>query len=408
MTTAPTLGVDHIGVGVSDMERSLAFWGRLGFTEIAFDHTGELGGLAAVAGYDSARARVVMLRPAHPSVLGPGAVKLVALDGGAPAMPAGVAWGEPGICEVCVHVRDQAALYRRLVAARVTSLMEPDVSALTPYGTTVSLSYVADPDATKIEVLEWIDLEAGWPEPDGPQGVNHVAFGVASIERTRAFYRSLGFTGMVFDSDGYFEPMHPWYAPREPPRQKMTLLTHPYGAGLEPVEHIPASPDMRGDYGHLGPFDFGIGARNLELALAHLQGLGIDSSPVHAVDLGGGASWRYAYFAEPDGNPRLPHRGALLSDESERQICLVLGGVALRRVAPAAAAAGQDVDHRAARHRHGVALEHELGLGARCGHPHLGRRAVLAALQAPRRGGVALEPQVDAHVVEHLVGAHDA
>ena len=65
---------------------------------------------------------------------------------------------------------------------------------------------------------------------------------------------------------------------------------------------MPASPDMRGDYGHLGPFDFGIGTRNLELALAHLKSLGIEASPPHAIDLGSGAGWRYAYFAEPDGN----------------------------------------------------------------------------------------------------------
>jgi catechol 2,3-dioxygenase-like lactoylglutathione lyase family enzyme len=302
MTTAPTLGVDYIGVGVSDIDRSLTFWAKLGFTNVAFDHTGELAGLAAVAGYDSAQARVVMLRPANPSVLGPAAVKLVALAGGAPPMPAGIGWGEPGISEVCVHVRNQAALHARLLAAGETGLMEPHTSPLTPYGTICSLSYVADPDQTKIELIEWVDLEQGWPWQDGPQGVNHVAFGVTSLEATRTFYRALGFTGMLFDSDGYFEPMHPWYAPREPPRQKMTLLTHPYGAGLEPVEHIPASPDMRGEYGHLGPFDFGIGVRSLELALEHLGALGIKPSPVHTVDLGGGASWRYAYFPEPDGN----------------------------------------------------------------------------------------------------------
>jgi catechol 2,3-dioxygenase-like lactoylglutathione lyase family enzyme len=302
MTTAPTLGVDHIGVGVSDMERSLAFWASVGFTEIAFDHSGELGGLFVVAGYDSVQGRVVMLRPAHPTVLGPGAVKLVALAGGAPPMPEGVTWGEPGICEVCVHVKNQAALYEQLVAAGETALMEPITSPLTPHGTTCSLSYVADPDQTKIEIIEWVDLEQGWPEEDGPQGVNHVAFGVASLERTRVFYRALGFSGMLFESDGYFEPMHPWYAPRRPPRQKMTLLTHPYGAGLEPVEHIPASPDMRGQYGHLGPFDFGIGVRNLALAREYLRGLGIEPSPIYTVDLGGEASWRYAYFPEPDSN----------------------------------------------------------------------------------------------------------
>lgn len=302
MGSVTTTGVDHIGVGVADMQRSTAFWAQLGFTDVAFDYTGPLPGLEGVADRATAQGRVVMLRPADPTVLGPGAVKLVHTTDAPPSpAPEGMAWGEPGVCEVCVHVKDQAALYERLVAAGHTALMEPNTSPLDPYGTMCSLSYVADPDGTKIELIEWLDLEAGWPQPAGPQGVNHVAFGVASLERTREFYRRLGFTGMLFDSDGYFEPMHPWFAPREAPRQKMTLLTNPYGAGMEPVEHVPPSPDMRGAWGHLGPFDFGIGVRSLDVAVRELAALGIPlRSQPQRIDLGDGAEWRYAYFVDPD------------------------------------------------------------------------------------------------------------
>jgi catechol 2,3-dioxygenase-like lactoylglutathione lyase family enzyme len=302
MARVTTLGVDHIGVGVTDMERSLRFWAELGFTSVAFDYAGPLPGLERVAGRGDVEARVVMLRPASPTVLGPGAVKLVqTVDAPPPPMPEGMAWGEPGVCEVCVHVRDQAALYERLVAAGHTGLMEPNSSPLDPYGTMCSLSYVADPDGTKIELIEWLDLEAGWPEDAGPQGVNHVAFGVASLERTRDFYRQLDFGGMLFNSDGYFEPMDPWYAPRPAPRQKMTLLTNPFGAGMEPVEHIPPSPDMRGEWGHVGPFDFGIGVRNLDVAVQQLRALAVElRSEPETVDLDGKGTWRYAYFADPD------------------------------------------------------------------------------------------------------------
>jgi hypothetical protein len=82
----------------------------------------------------------------------------------------------------------------------------------------------------------------------------------------------------------------------------MTLLTNPAGGGLEPVEHHPASPDMSGDWGHLGPFDFGIGVRHLGGALDHLaaQGIELRSEP-QIVELGEGATWSYAYIADPDG-----------------------------------------------------------------------------------------------------------
>jgi len=302
MARVRTLGVDHIGVGVTDMERSLAFWAEVGFTDVAFDHQGPLPGLQQVAGRDGIEARVVMLRPAAPTPLGPGAIKLVqTLDGPPPPMPETMAWGEPGVCEVCMHVKDQGALYERLVAAGHTALMEPNASPLDPYGTMCSLSYVADPDGTKIELIEWLDLEQGWPQEDGPQGVNHVAFGVADIERTRAFYQDLDFGGMLFNSDGVFEPMSPWFASGQAPRMKMTLLTNPFGAGMEPVQQIPAGPDASGEWGHVGPFDFGIGVRNLDVAIAQLQATGIALRGEPAtIDLGDGAAWRYVYFQEPD------------------------------------------------------------------------------------------------------------
>ena len=296
-----SMGVDHIGVGATDADRAARFYGDLGFTEVAFDYTGALPGLERVAGRPDVRARVVMLRNPGATVLGLGAVKLVqVLDRPVPPLPDGIAWGERGICEVCVHVRDYPALYRRLVDERgYPALMEPDESVLTPHDTRCGLAYTADPDGGKVELIEWHDLEAGWPLATGPQGVHHVAFGVADIERTRDFYGALGFTGMLFESDGYFEPMHPWYR-GEPPRQRMMCLTNPRGAGLEPVQHYPPSPDMRGEWGHAGAMEFAIGVRNLEVAAGQLRERGIELlCEPQTIDVGSG-EWRYAYFVDPD------------------------------------------------------------------------------------------------------------
>jgi len=81
----------------------------------------------------------------------------------------------------------------------------------------------------------------------------------------------------------------------------MMLLTTPFGGGLEPVQHYPESPDMRGQWGHLGTYEFAIGARCLDSALAHLEQLNIELIGEPAfVDLGQGATWRYAYFRDPD------------------------------------------------------------------------------------------------------------
>jgi catechol 2,3-dioxygenase-like lactoylglutathione lyase family enzyme len=295
-------GLDHIGVGVSDIAASLAFYADLGFSDVAFDYTGPLPGLEAVTRHEETQARVIFLRTTNPTVLGRASIKLVQiLNRTPPVAPEGQAWGEPGICEVCVHVHGQSDFYRDLVARGCTGLMEPNEADLPPYQTHCGLSYVADPDGAKIELIEWSTLEAGWPVEPGPQGVNHVAFGVADIEKTRGFYQDLGFTGQLFESDGYFEPMHPWFSPRTPPRQRMMLLTSPLGGALEPVQHFPPSPDMRGQWGHLGTYEFAIGARCIDSAIQHLTSNGIALVGERAtIDLGDGATWRYAYFQDPD------------------------------------------------------------------------------------------------------------
>ncbi len=303
MTYPRTLGVEHIGLGVSEIEASRSFYADLGFTEVAFEYSGSLPGMERVAGRAGVEARILVLRNPRATALGLGSIKLVHVtDEAVPPMPEGMAWGEPGVCEICVHVRDQASFYRWLTEERsCKSLMEPVEADLTPDDVPVSLSYVADPDEGKIELIEWPSLDAGWPGESGPQGVNHVAFGVASIERSRDFWAALGFKASLFESDGYFEPMHPWY-PGPAPRQRMMLLMNPRGAGLEPVEHIPPSPDMRGDWGHLGPMEFGVGVSNLDLAVAGLRSEGVELlCDPQALEAEDGGVLRYAYFVDPDG-----------------------------------------------------------------------------------------------------------
>ncbi|MDN3495396.1 VOC family protein [Planococcus sp. APC 4015] len=299
------LGLDHIGIGVSDIDASLRFYGELGFVDVAFDRTGPLGGLESITGHRDTHARVVYLRSTQPTVLGRAGIKLVQITNRpAPPLPDGFAYGEPGICEVCIHVQSYEEFHEGLVAAGHDVLMAPNDQVLEPHDTRCGLSYVKDPDGAKIEFIEWRSLESGWPYPDGPQGVNHVAFGVGDADRSEAFYRSLGFTTKLFDMAGVNEPMNQWFLDvgRQPPSQRMMLLMSPHGGSLEIVEQTPAGPDMRGEWGHLGTFEFSIGARNLDLAIAYLGSIGVDlvGEPCE-IRIDEQRSWRYAYFRDPDG-----------------------------------------------------------------------------------------------------------
>ena len=297
-------GVDHVGVGVGDMDAALWWFGRsLGFSQVLFDYTGELPGLEELTLRRRTRARVAMLASPFATPIGPGRIKLVQVleDGGAPPLPGDAGWGELGICEVCVHARNVPAVHEQLVHARgCTELMAPVSAKVTPFDVDVDLSYVADPEGGKVEILEWRGLWRSLPGEPRLEGVNHVAFGVTDMTVTREFYGSLGFSHLVLESDGYFEPMRPWY-PREMPRQHMILVLPGQGAGIEPVRLHPETLDRRGEWGHRGPMEFAIGVSNLDRACAQLRRAGVQfHSDPQLVDVGVG-EWRYAYFEDPDG-----------------------------------------------------------------------------------------------------------
>jgi catechol 2,3-dioxygenase-like lactoylglutathione lyase family enzyme len=80
----------------------------------------------------------------------------------------------------------------------------------------------------------------------------------------------------------------------------MVMLMAAQGASIEPVVLDPHGPDCRGEWGHVGPFEFAIGVGSLEAGVAELErlGIGLRSDPV-TIDVDSG-EWRYAYFRDPD------------------------------------------------------------------------------------------------------------
>ena len=304
------MGVDHVGVGVGDVDAAIEFYGRhVGFDRVLFDYTGELPGLDAIAGR-TPTARVAMLESSGATPIGPGRVKLVqVLDGdGPPPVPAGQAWGEVGVCEICLHVRGVQEVHDALVAAGCASLMEPMSADVPPSGVTLDIAYVADPWGTKLEMIEWTGLWRSLPGPARAEGVNHVAFGVTDMARTPRVLRAVGLhasfcSSRWSSSTRWRRGTRPRGTTRQPcPTQHMTMPMPAQGAAIEPVVLDPPGHDCRGSWGHLGPMDFAVRVGNIDAAAAQLRewGATVHGAP-QSVDVGTG-EWRYAYFAEPDGN----------------------------------------------------------------------------------------------------------
>lgn len=299
------LGVDHAGIGVGDMDKAFEFWSKkLGFTEVFFDYTGPVPGLSEITKTNNVKARIVMLGNRFTTRLGPGKVKLVQrLDGvGAPPYPSGIGYGEVGLAEVCLHTLHTEKIFRELVdKENCKSLMEPLSASVGENQIDLDIAYIADPWMGKVELIDWKGLWTSRPAAPRIEGVNHVAFGVTDMKVTTDFYKQLGFVDQIFESKEFFDPMAPWYQVGRPlPGHHMTLWLSGQGAGIEPVRLTPIWEDCRGEWGHVGPMDFGIGVQNINKAVAELKRLGIEThSEIQVLDVGE-SEFKYVYFKDPD------------------------------------------------------------------------------------------------------------
>ena len=139
----------HTGYTVSNLERSLAFYGDLLGCEVVATQEKEGGYLAAIVGYPDAHVRMAHLRA-------PGSVHVIELfeylvpsGGHSETEPRNV-----GTAHLCFVVDDLRATYERLVAAGVDSFTSPPVEVDTGINAGGLALYVRDPDGIPVELFQ--------------------------------------------------------------------------------------------------------------------------------------------------------------------------------------------------------------------------------------------------------------
>ena len=259
------IGVDHVGIGVGDVDAAIEFYGRhVGFDRVLFDYTGDLPGLEAIAGR-APRARVAMAgeQRCDADRPGPGEARAGARRRRAAARARGTGVGRGrGVRDLPARA-ERAGGARRARRRRLRVADGADERRRAAYRRHPRHRLRRRSLGTKLEMIEWTGLWRSLPGAARAEGVNHVAFGVTDMARTRAFYERLGFTELLFESVEFFDPMAPWYEapwydPAALPAQHMTMPMPAQGAAIEPVVLDPPGHDCRGVWGHLGPMDFGI------------------------------------------------------------------------------------------------------------------------------------------------------
>ncbi len=155
-----TGGADGAVIGVSDMDKSVAFYSKLlDYDIVAMDKTAVFEDLKGVPGGERELRRVVLRRsrpiegPLSP-VLGTSCLELVqAVQGGGRKLYEGRYWGDPGFIHLCFDIRGMAAIKEQTEALGHPFVCDSGED-FSMGDTDGHFTYVEDPDGTLIEFVE--------------------------------------------------------------------------------------------------------------------------------------------------------------------------------------------------------------------------------------------------------------
>jgi len=192
--TPAARGVVRVGLTVSDMDRSIAFYTRVLTFQVESEH--EVAGpeLERLTGVFGARVRLVVLR------LGEERLELTQyLAASVPGRPAPVdsRSNDQWFQHVAIIVSDMDSAYRILRAHKVQfASTEPQLLPKTiPNAAGIRAFYFKDPDGHPLEILQF-PADKGDPKWHRPSsrvflGIDHTAIVVTDTERSLRFYSAL-------------------------------------------------------------------------------------------------------------------------------------------------------------------------------------------------------------------------
>lgn len=156
----PTGSAHGAVIGVTDMDRSIKFYGDLlGFDKVVYDQTEVFEDFAGVPGAQGRFRRVLldrnepMIGPLSP-VYGPAQIELVqALDRVPVKLFEGRWWGDPGFIQICFDIKNMEGIRQRALALGHDFVCDGGVD-FQMGDTDGHFTYVEDPDGTLIEFVE--------------------------------------------------------------------------------------------------------------------------------------------------------------------------------------------------------------------------------------------------------------
>lgn len=156
----PTGGVHGAVIGVSDMDRTIEFYGKLvGYDQVLYDGTAVFDDLKALPGGEGKFRRVILgtkapLEGPFAELYGTAEIELLqAYDRTPKKVFEGRWWGDPGFIQLCFDIRNMEGMRERAKALGHDFVCDGGED-FKMSGADGHFTYVEDPDGTLIELVE--------------------------------------------------------------------------------------------------------------------------------------------------------------------------------------------------------------------------------------------------------------
>lgn len=303
----PVNAIQHIGIGVKDTDKTLAFYRELGFSVKLNDMTGPNPGMKPVLG-DVLDMRLTMVMN-----LGGGGVIETVEHTSTPIRPhpAPVRWGDLGYFGAGFRAHNLPAIVEKL-KAKGLKFETPVLTWQTSAGQTWRQTFLKDPDDLLVHLLELPEDRDRKPRVCG---LNHVLAGVRDLDRSQRFFAEMaGFDRVLHEFEGRLPELDG--LSDGPVTMKMRVLersagcTSPfkvlYGGMLFLVQVTDRAPRVIFEgrrWGDIGLMEFALDGSDLDRVFQSYMAKGAPQViPPTFMDMGTGSQGRFCYVSDPDGN----------------------------------------------------------------------------------------------------------
>lgn len=185
---APVInGVNYVGVTVSDLERSTAFYSEIMDLEVvADDPFASTPAMESIVGAPQITAQTRMLRSVNAQF------RLMQFDESPNVLQAtAIPVQGPGIAHLCFQVAQSTNLYQNAIERGAVPIGDPDLVQLISRNP-VYYGYATDPDGIVFEIEE-VDIEKLPEERRAPHDyrIRHISLATGDMDRLVAFYGAL-------------------------------------------------------------------------------------------------------------------------------------------------------------------------------------------------------------------------